>query len=106
MITRKSEDVGGLLVKAGHRDAGNAVINGKNVSWDACYQIGIVPLEESGIKKYPVSDGQASRIQKKLDSVHWGAFVALKLEGRKIVDVEIISDCLEQFYNDLENGGI
>ncbi len=98
MITRKIQRIGGLLVKAWFRPAGEMEKNGKIIQWDKIFQIILVLFEEDRIQKYAVAPEYVEQIQKQLDAVHWGCLIELELNGNKIIDITIVDDALKNFY--------
>lgn len=98
MITRKSQAVGGILLKAWYRPAGSMDKDGKKISWDAGYQIVIVPFEEEHIQKHMVRPDCVDAIKAQLDTVHWGCLIELELDGKKVKSVEVVTDSLKEVY--------
>lgn len=99
MITQKSKNIGGLLLKVAHRSAGEMEKNGKLISWEERYQLVILPFEDDrNIVKYSINPACEDKILRQLDEVHWATLIELELDGREVVSVEVVSDILRDFY--------
>lgn len=99
MITQKSQEVRGLLVKVGLRPAGSMEKDGKTIQWEDVTQIVILPFEsDRNLAKYTIAPDCANGIIQLLDDVHWGCFVELVFSGRQVVDVRVLEDILSPFY--------
>lgn len=96
----KKTKVGGLLIDAKFRESGSMVKDGKEITWDAGFQIAVILLEDTQPKKFMVFTDRAKAIQAKLDSVHWGALVELEINGKKVTDVIVLEDVLQRFYEE------
>ncbi len=92
MIRRKQE--GGLLLDAKYRTDGEAEINGRHVEWSAGYVLTYVPFESTQVTKRIVDPDMAENVEKALESVHWGALIALELKGKNVVNVAVEADPL------------
>lgn len=101
MITKKGQSKKGLIVKAGFRPAGKMEKDGNSVSWADAYQIFLLSFEEEKeIEKFVVEDEYGESIMQQLETVHWGCFVELEFENRKVVSVNILADVLADFYDE------
>ncbi len=100
MIKSKFQNVTGLLVKVGLRPAGDMIKNGEKISWSEAFQIVIVPFEdESGkVRKFTVEPSCIEKIERQLNTIHWGCLVQLALDNRKVTAVEILDDILSNYY--------
>lgn len=100
MITSKSKNFIGLILKAGIRKAGKMDVDGKEISWSEGYQIVALPLEdESGkIRKFIVEPSCVDKISQQLDSIHWAALIEIELQGRNAIAIEVLDDVLNDFY--------
>ena len=93
-----------LLLKTGWRPAGNATIDGKDISWDGVDQVIGIPLENTSgkVMKYTIEPAHAKSIYDILDDVCWGTLVELTICEKQVVDVTILCDWLNDF-NEAEN---
>lgn len=89
-----------LVLKTLHRQAGEATIDGKLVSWAEADQILVLPLESDTGKtlKYVLAPDSAEHILQLLDSVYWGCLVQLNFTGKYVSNIEIVNDWLADFY--------
>lgn len=92
------KDTRGLLMANGPRDAGEADINGKHIIWKAGYYIKIIHLFDSKgqVHKYEVDPSKAAAVDEKLAHVNWGSVVEVIMNGSTAVDVDILSDYLDE----------
>lgn len=83
-----------ILMQEINREAGSAIIDGKNVEWGAAKQIrGIEYGEPRYTKKYTLEENKAEKISAKLAEVHWGCYLELTVNTRNLVeDVEVLND--------------
>lgn len=90
----------GLLLKIGHRPAGEAVIEGKAIQWNDADQLSILPKDDSSgkIRKYSIHPAHVERIYALLEDVYWGCFIELTISDRMVIDVTILSDWMTEYY--------
>lgn len=86
-----------VLLADGHRSAGEAVINGRPVKWNAGYCITYVPYEETQSVRKLVDPTMAESVEKSLADVRWGALVSLEIRGKFITNVTIEADPVSNF---------
>lgn len=91
-LTIKTER--GLLMNNEHRKAGSNVIDGKEVTWnDADLITFISELDEKGLsKKYTIDPLKVNMVNTKLADTNWGSVIELTLNGKTVVDVEVVHD--------------
>lgn len=83
-----------ILTQEINREAGSAIIDGKNVEWGAAKQIrGLEYGEPRYTKKYTLEENKAEKISAKLADIQWGAYLELTVNTRNLVEnIEVISD--------------
>lgn len=89
----------GLLINAGHREAGESTINNKSVKWDDADLIAIIPLEDQKgqVTKHKIEPSHVKRIYSILDDVCWGTLVELHFTGKYVTDVTVLHDWFSQY---------
>lgn len=87
---------GGILLNAGLRAAGEGEKDGKSFSWDEAYIVTYVPFEDTKVLKLKVDPAMADAVDKALETVHWGAFIALEMRGKMVVGVSVEADPLAE----------
>lgn len=89
----------GLLINAGHRDAGEGEINGRIRQWKAADRIVYIKLfDEKGlVMRRDIQPEFVQKIYDVLDEVSWGAVIEVTILGKQVVSVEVISDILTDF---------
>ena len=101
MIKTKAKNIGGLLTDSKWRENGEMEKDGKVIQWPKRFMISVLPFEESrNILKYAVHPKHAERIEKQLADIHWGCLVELEIDGREVVNVNVINDVLADFYEE------
>lgn len=86
-----------ILTYEGFREAGSAVIDGKDIHWEAGYIIGYLPLGDKGkVMKSLIIPERVEAITKLLEDVSWGSVIALHFTGKYVSDLEVILDWSDQ----------
>lgn len=99
MRMRNEQVIGGIVVKAGLRPAGEMEnADGKKIRWNDEHQVCLIPFEEAVVKKYNIDSDCVHSVMAVLDAVHWGALVSLTLRGKRVVEATIETDALADFY--------
>lgn len=99
MRMRNEQVVGGIIVKAGLRPAGEMEnSDGKMIRWGDEYQICLIPFEEAVVRKFNIDPDCVHSVMAVLDAVHWGALASLTLKGKRVVEATIETDALADFY--------
>lgn len=96
----QKQNITGILMQASQRQAGEALINGKTISWDAADIIAVIQLEDPKVKlqKFKIQPGKAQGIYARLNEVCWGTLVELEFDGTFVTNVTVLQDWLSDYY--------
>ena len=89
--------VRGLLLQDGYREAGEAVIDGKTVTWEAGFIVALLSLydEKGKTRKYPVDPKYVPAIEAQLAEISWGSVIELDMSGKFVTGVTVLLDWLD-----------
>lgn len=84
----------GLLLHDHMRQAGQTVIQGKEVSWTEGYVINLLNFQSTrgDVRKYVVEESSQDKVAKTLSNVGWGALLSLQLDKNRVVNVDVLCD--------------
>lgn len=86
-----------LLLNAKDRKEGSMIKDGKTIAWGAGFQLVTLGLGEDQIQKYMVAPDCVEKVRAKLEQLHWGCAVELKIVNKKVCDVTVLDDVLKDY---------
>lgn len=91
-----------MILNLKNRPAGEMVVEGKKINYSAAVQIVALPIEETKkVFKYTIDPTCIDKIAALLEPVHWGCLAKIKLTNKMVTDLEIVSDPLADYYEDI-----
>lgn len=95
-----------LLINDYHRTKGSGTFGEKSVDWDEADFILVITIEDKKgeVFKYRIAPKSTPMVLAELADVSWGTLVELTIRGKEVVDVKVLVDWMDEYFNASSTG--